>query len=337
MAFSLSRAVQKDSAGRQFVGGLSRVRREHRRFAFSIENLEARVVPTFYATTTVLVESLSTAGIGANQTLTATVSSTNGVPTGTVAFYDGATSLGSTTLSSGSASFSTTNLAVGTHQLSALYEGTNTYYPSRSAGAFPANTINSYAGNGTAGSTGNGGAATSAELSDPTSVAFDAAGDLFIADSANNEIREVNTNGIISIFAGTGTAGYSGDSAPATGAKLHTPSAVAFDSAGDLFIADTGNNVIREVMTNLLITTYAGTGTHGHTGDGGQAISAELNSPEGLAFDSAGNLYITESGDSEIRKVTPAGVITTVAGDGTTGYSGDGGQATMPSLELRKT
>ena len=328
------RSVQEDSRDKSVSHSFSRNRREHRRFAVSIETLEDRVVPTFYATTTLLAESLTSGGIGANQTLTATVSSTNGVPTGTVAFYDGATQLGSATLSSGSASFSTTSLALGAHHLYALYDGANTYYPSWSGGVLPGNTINPFAGNGTAGSSGNGGAATSAELSAPNGVAFDAAGDMFIADSANNEIREVNTNGVISIYAGTGTAGSTGDGGQATSAKLYTPMAIAFNAAGDLFIADYHNNKIREVNTSGVINTIAGTGTGGYTGDGGQATSAELHAPDGLAFDSAGNLYFADSANQVIRKITTAGVISTVAGTGTPGYSGDGGQATSATMNV---
>ena len=151
---------------------------------------------------------------------------------------------------------------------------------------------------------------------------MDSAGDLFIADTGNNVVREVNAStGAITTVAGNGTAGYSGDNGPATAAELASPAGVAVDSAGDLFIADTGNNVIREVnLSTGMITTVAGNGTDGYSGDGGQATAAELNDPEGVAVDSAGDLFIADTGNNVIREVNPPrGVITTVAGNGTDG------------------
>ena len=144
-------------------------------------------------------------------------------------------------------------------------------------------TIFTAAGNGSFGYFGDGAAATAASLNDPTSVAVDAHGDIFIADSANNVVREVTSNGIITTVAGTGTAGYSGDNGAATSAKLNDPTGVAVDSSGDLFIADSGNNVIREVTPNGIITTVAGTGTAGYSGDGHAATAAELNDPTAVA------------------------------------------------------
>ena len=137
---------------------------------------------------------------------------------------------------------------------------------------------------------------------------------------------------MINTVAGDGTAGYSGDDGQATSATLNDPSTVAVDSAGDLFIADTDNNVIREVnRATGVITTVAGNGTAGYGGDGGQATAAELKGPIGVALDSSGNIYIADTGNNAIREVT-GGVIKTVAGTTTAGYSGNGGQATAARL-----
>ena len=308
-------------------------RLNRRRASFAIENLEDRVVPTVYATSVALAESISAAGFGVGVTFTATVSSSNGVPTGTVTFEDGANVLGSVSLSSGAASISTSALAVGSHTIVAYYGGSSgSFYPSASGGPSQSNIISTAAGNGTSGITGNGGQATSAELNTPDAVAFDASGNMFIADAGNNEVRKVTPAGVISVFAGTGTAGYTGDGGAATSAKLNTPASLAFDSLGDLFIADSGNKVIRKVTPAGIISTFAGNGTNGYSGDGGQATSAELNTPSGVAFDSSGDLFIADTGNKVIREVNTSGVISTFAGNGTIGYSGDGGLATAAEL-----
>ena len=197
--------------------------------------------------------------------------------------------------------------------------------------------IKTVAGNGAGNYSGDGGAAAGAELYDPMAVAADTAGDLFIADSNNNVIREVNlSTGVITTVAGNGTWGYSGDGGAATSARLFDPMGVAVDAAGDLFIADSGNNVIREVNVSTgVITTVAGNGTWGYSGDGSAATSAELNDPTGVVVDAAGNLFIADSGNNVIRKVNHStGVITTVAGNYAlgSGYSGDGGAATSAQL-----
>ncbi len=194
----------------------------------------------------------------------------------------------------------------------------------------PAGIITTVAGTGAAGYTGDGGLATAATLNDPTGVAVDAAGDLFIADSGNNVIREVTPAGIITTIAGTGAAGYTGNGGLATNATLNDPTGVALDAKGDLFIADSGNNVIREVSGGN-ISTIAGTGTAGYTGDGGSATTATLNDPIGVAVDVHGDLFIADSGNNVIREVS-GGTITTVAGSGTAGYTGDGGSATAATL-----
>jgi len=179
---------------------------------------------------------------------------------------------------------------------------------------------------------GDGGAATSASLIGPSGVAVDASGNLFIADRWNYRIREVDPDGIITTVAGNGSYGYSGDGGQATSASLAGPSGVAVDASGNLFIADTYNNVIRKVDNNGIITTVAGNGINGYSGDGGQATSASLVQPSGVAVDASGDLFIADTWNNRIREVNPDGIITTVAGNGSFNYSGDGGQATSASL-----
>src|ERR1017187_2428987 len=163
-------------------------------------------------------------------------------------------------------------------------------------------------------------------------MAFDAVGNLFIAATAHNRIRKVDTNGIITTVAGNGISGYSGDGGAATNANLSSPASAAVDSFGNLFIADQHNNRIREVDTNGIITTVAGNGIGGLYGDGDATTDAHLNNPDSVAVDCFGNLYIADSSNNRIRKVDTNGIITTVAGNYTQGYSGDGGQATYASL-----
>ena len=173
--------------------------------------------------------------------------------------------------------------------------------------------ITLFAGDGTAGDTGNGGSATAAELDQPQGLALDANGDLFITDADNNEIREVTPNGIIHDFAGDGTAGYTGDSGPATSAELNQPSGVVVDSDGNVYIADSANNAIRRVdATTGDITTVAGDTTAGDTGDGGPAISAELNDPQGITVDPDGDVFVADTFNNTLREITPSGQISTV-------------------------
>ena len=186
------------------------------------------------------------------------------------------------------------------------------------------------AGNGTPGLSGDNGPATSAQLHNPTGVAVDSAGNLYIADSGNNRIRKVSS-GVITTVAGSGTPGYGGDKGLATSAQLNGPFGVAVDSAGNLlYIADSRNNRIRQV-SNGVITTVAGNGTADFGGDKGPATNAQLNSPAGVAVDSAGNLYIADTWNNCIRRVSN-GVITTVAGNGTADFGGDNGPATSAQL-----
>jgi sugar lactone lactonase YvrE len=179
---------------------------------------------------------------------------------------------------------------------------------------------------------GDGGAATEAPLSYSYGVAVDSAGSLYIADANNHRIRKVTAPGVITTVAGTGAAGFSGDGGTATAARLFFPAGVAVDSAGNLYIADTSNSRIRKVTAAGVISTLAGTGSYGSSGDGGAATAAQISYPRGVAVDGAGNLYIADVNGHRIRKVTPAGVISTLAGTGSAGYSGDGGAATAAQL-----
>jgi hypothetical protein len=185
--------------------------------------------------------------------------------------------------------------------------------------------ITTVVGKSGSGYTGDGGAATNANLNQPSSVAVDSFGNLFIADTENNRIRKVGTNGIITTAAGKQGDGYSGDGGAATNATLNFPAGVAVDAFGNLFIADTDNNRIRMVGTNGVIITVAGKTAGGYSGDGGPATNANLNQPSGVAVDSFGNLFIADSNNRRVREVAINGIISTVAGTGGAGYSGDGG------------
>ena len=193
-------------------------------------------------------------------------------------------------------------------------------------------TISTVAGTGTAGASGDGGPATSAELSGPLGVALDAAGDVFIADQGNNRVRVVR-GGTISTYAGTGSPAFSGDYGPAANAALNFPAALTVDARGDLLIADQGNSRIRLVRaSDQTIHTIAGTGGIGYNGDHQSALTATLWNPEGVAADSAGDVFVGDSSNERIRKIDAAGTITTVAGTGSTGYAGDGAAATGAQL-----
>lgn len=192
--------------------------------------------------------------------------------------------------------------------------------------------ISTVAGNGTAGLLGDGGPAVSAELNYPRAVAVDGAGNVYIADTLNNRVREI-VSGTITTVAGNGTQGFAGDGGSATSAQLNLPRGVVLDAAGDLYISDTGNNRVRKVDLSGNITTVAGNGTAGSTGDGGQAKNAELDFPFGLAFDPAGNLYIADTANSRVRLVSKAtGVISTVVGTCGPGFSGDWGPASIAQI-----
>ena len=190
----------------------------------------------------------------------------------------------------------------------------------------PNGTLTVLAGNGFLGFSGESGLATNAAMGGPAGITFDGAGNLYITDVTNSRVRRVTPGGIISTYAGNGTRGYSGDGGPATSASLNQPYGVAVDTSGNLYIADRNNNRIRQVSPNGIITTVAGNGTAGFSGDGGAAATAMLNGPLAVTVDSAGNFYISDTLNNRIRKVS-SGNITTVAGSGVSNYAGDGGSA----------
>jgi len=191
------------------------------------------------------------------------------------------------------------------------------------------------AGVGVAGFSGDGGAATMARLLNPSAVAVDGAGNIYIADTANQRIRKVDAaTGLINTVAGSASGGFGGDGGAATSAALNTPMGLAVDGAGHLYIADSQNNRIRKVDAGTqMISTVAGTGGSGFSGDGGTATAAELKSPRGVAVSGAGDLYIADTNNYRVRRVAAGTqVISTVAGTGVAGFSGDGGLATAAQL-----
>lgn len=224
----------------------------------------------------------------------------------------------------------------------------------------PAGVITTVAGTGVPGYSGDGGPATSAKLHAPAGVALDTSGDLFIADSGNNRIRKVSSGGIITTIAGNGglLCGLLGTLlsqilivGPALNATLciaqsllsallpglfppglAAPIGLAVDGAGNVYVADAGNNVVRKIDPRGTISVYAGTGVAGSKGDGGPAKKAQLSVPTGVSLDALGDLYISDSGNNKVRKVAPSGIITTFAGTGAAGYGGDGSAATSAKL-----
>ncbi|PYJ09310.1 MAG: hypothetical protein DME93_13110, partial [Verrucomicrobia bacterium] len=161
----------------------------------------------------------------------------------------------------------------------------------------------------------------------------DGAGGFYFSSSPENRVYRVAADGVLSLIAGTGTSGFSGDGGPAVSARLSYPGNLVVDGGGNLYIADWGNDRIRKVNTDGIISTIAGNGKEGFEGDGGPATSASLNGPRGVAVDPAGNVYIADRGNSRIRKVDTVGLISTIAGNGTSGFSGDGGLATAASFD----
>jgi hypothetical protein len=196
---------------------------------------------------------------------------------------------------------------------------------------FPDGTINTVAGTGMYGFSGDGGPATAAALQAPIGVAVMHDGGFLIADAAAARVRRVSPTGIITTVAGTGTRGISGDGGPATAAQIYDPQGVAAMPDGGFLIAD-GNYVVRRMSSTGIITTVAGTGVPGSAGDGGPATAAQLNVPNAVAVTADGGFLIADTGNRRIRRVSPTGIITTVAGTGVQGSSGDGGAATAAQL-----
>ena len=182
------------------------------------------------------------------------------------------------------------------------------------------------------GPSGDGGAATSAQLYNPTGVAANINGNVYIADQVNHRVRMVTAAGIMTTFAGTGTAGYNGDGVLATSTQLNYPCGISADINGNVYIADYNNNRIRMVNSAGIVSTFAGTETAGSNGDGVAATLAQLNNPYGVSADINGNVYIADQANQRIRKVNAEGILTTFAGTGTAGSSGDGGAATSAQL-----
>jgi sugar lactone lactonase YvrE len=198
----------------------------------------------------------------------------------------------------------------------------------------PASLILTLAGNGNPTASGDGQLAVQAQLGLPSSLVFDMQGNLYIADTYNDRIRKVNaSDGKILTVAGGAGNGYAGDGGPATAARMNCPTGVAVDAQGNIYIADRDNNRVRRVaVADGMITTFAGTGTGGYSGDNGDAKSAQLNKPTNVVLDAQGNVYIADSLNHRIRKVATDGKITTVAGLGTNGSAGDNGPATAAQL-----
>ena len=200
----------------------------------------------------------------------------------------------------------------------------------------PDGTIVTVAGTGEAGFSGDGGPATAAQVSRPRGLAVLADGGLLIPDTDNHRIRRVSPDGTITTVAGTGIPGSAGDGGPATAAQLNLPFAVAAMPGGGFLVADAGDDRIRRVWPNGTITTVAGTGVRGFAGDEGPATAAQLSSPHSVVGLPDGGFLIGDTFNDRVRRVWPNGTITTVAGTGQTGFSGDGGPATAAQLNQPK-
>ncbi len=199
-----------------------------------------------------------------------------------------------------------------------------------------AQTISTYAGIDTLGFSGDGGQATAAELNQPMVLAMDAAGNIYEGEGNNSVIRKIDNAGIITTIAGiAGVFAYSGDGGQATAAEISGPDGIIFDGNGNMYIADESNNVIRKINTSGIITTVYGNHVSGYNGDGGPASAAEFHLPRSVTFDTHGNLYISDWLNYAIRKIdTTTGIITTLTGNGATGYTGDGGPASAAEIGL---
>jgi sugar lactone lactonase YvrE len=188
------------------------------------------------------------------------------------------------------------------------------------------------AGNGTRGFSGDGKLATEASLAFPYDVRLDSQGSIFVADVFNQRIRKIDSKGIISTVAGNGTSGYSGDGGPAIKAQLGSPYGILLDKDDNLIVADSGNNVLRKVDHSGIIHTFAGNGQQGYEGDGGPALAAKFDSPQSLAQDKQGRIYIGDEHNNAIRVLEPDGTVRTLVGSKGPGFSGDGGPAASAQI-----
>jgi sugar lactone lactonase YvrE len=203
----------------------------------------------------------------------------------------------------------------------------------RELSSAPSQQVTTFAGTGVAGYTGDDGPASAATFNHPAQLAFDAEYNLYVADTENNVVREITRAGIITTIAGTGAPGFNGDNQAATQAMLSFPDSLAFDLAGNLYIADAENNRIRMVSGNGVISTVAGTGTAGYNSDNILATNAWLNFPSRIVLDPSGNMYIADCHNNRVRLVNRStGIITTIAGNGTAGYQGNGSAAANAEL-----
>ncbi len=280
-------------------------------------------------TTTTLSASPDAVAYGQPVAFTATVAPNTGgvVPTGTVTFIDGTTVLGIQTLDNNEgATLDVSTLPLGSSVVTASYSGDSAFKPS--AATEPEPWITTVAGGGDGGYSGigDGGPATAATFWNPQGVAVDAAGNIYIADSNDNRIREVNAStGLITTFAGGG---------PASAPQLSYPMGVAVDASGNVFIADTGDDVVREVVHGSgEVATVAGNGNHGYSGDGGPATAASFDGPVAIAVDADDNVFIADLGNNVVREVIHStGDIITVVGNGNSGDGGDNGPASDASF-----
>jgi len=212
-----------------------------------------------------------------------------------------------------------------------IYIADNTNYRIRKINT--SGIITTIAGVGTMGYSGDGGPATIAEIGVAHGIIADLAGNIYFTEWANHTVRKINTSGIITTIAGTGLAGFGGDGGPATAAQLAAPGGLLIDKIGNIYVCEVLNNHIRKIHTSGIITSIAGTGVAGgYSGDGGPATIANLKYPSFCAWGPDGGLYFCQWPHAVIRKIDNFGIINTVAGNGTTGYSGDGGAATNAQL-----